>query len=92
MAGGKTIVQLEYNSDVDALLKNIDKLMNDTNKPDLVYVKLSSKEFPNRVFDLPNELIEYVGRNPTVKFMWDAMNILVENNEYSVVQLADVSE
>lgn len=50
--------------------------MKRTKKPDLVYVKLSSTWFPKRVFDLPKELVEYVGRNPTVKLMWDDGNCL----------------
>lgn len=56
MAGRKIVVQLEYNLDVDALLKDIDKLMNNTKKPDLVYVKMSSAWFSNRFLDLPKEL------------------------------------
>ena len=71
MAGRKIVVQLEYNQDVDSLIKDIDKLMSDTNKPELVYVKMSSKMFPRRVLDLPEKLRTLLGRNPRVKVKWN---------------------
>jgi hypothetical protein len=70
MVGRKNVVQLEYNSDVDSLIKDIDKLITDTNKPELVYVKMSSKMFPRRVLDLPEKLRKLLCRNPSVKLDW----------------------
>ncbi len=63
--------------------------MKNTRKPDLVYVKLSSAWFPKRVFDLPKELVEYVGRNPTVKFMWNEGDFL-KDDEYEKIVVEDV--
>ena len=71
MAGRKTVVQLEYNSNVESLLKEIDKLMKRVMKPDLVYVKLSSAWFPRRALDFPPELAKLFYGNPRVKPYWD---------------------
>ena len=89
MAGRKIAVQLEYNLDVDALLKNIDKLMNNTKKPDLVYVKLSSAWFPNRFFDLPKELQVAFTVNPSLKILWDCELDFLNEDEYEVLDLRD---
>ena len=61
--------------------------MKDTRKPDLVYVKLRSELFPNRVFDLPRELVDYAGRNPTVKFMWDGKKPVLSEFEYATIDI-----
>ena len=74
MAGRKTVVQLEYNSNVESLLKYIDKLLNQVRTPDLIYVNLSSTMFPRRVLDIPNKFKELLGSNPRVKMVWDDYN------------------
>ena len=57
MVDKKTVVQLVFNGDVESLLKEINDLMADASrKPDLIYVKLSTLEFPNRNPDLPEKL------------------------------------
>lgn len=57
MVDKKTVVQLVFNGDVESLLKEINDLMADASrKPDLIYVKLSTLEFPNRNLDLPEKL------------------------------------
>lgn len=71
MAGRKTVVQLEYDLNVESLLKKIDKLMKNTRKPDLVFVKLSSAWFPRRTLDFPPELTKLFYGNPRVKPYWD---------------------
>lgn len=71
MAGGKKVVQLEYNSDIDSLIKDINKLMTDSNKPELVYIKTSLKMFPRMDLDLPEKLRTLLGKNPRVKVEWN---------------------
>lgn len=70
MAGGKIAVQLDYNSNVDSLLNDIGKLTSGEDKPDLIFVKMSSQWFPKRLLDLPSELRNLFARNPTVKPLW----------------------
>ena len=86
MAGRKIVVQMEYNSDVDSLLKNIDDLMKDSRNPYLVYVKLSSAQFPNKVLDLPRKLVNYCGIHPNVKFIWDGISPIANDEVYNVVE------
>lgn len=71
MAGRKTLVQLEYNSNVESLLKEVDKLMNGSHQPDLIYIKFSSAWFPRRELDMPDELNRLFHVNPKVKACWD---------------------
>ena len=40
-------------------------------KSELVYVKMSTTLFPNRILDLPNPLAQFVMVNPRVKVVWD---------------------
>ena len=87
MAGRKNVVQLEFNSDVDSLIKDIDKLITDTNKPELVYVKMSAKMFPRRFLDLPDGVKKYIMTHPKVKMEWDKPkyvgNVVGLNNDKS---------
>lgn len=81
MAGRKTVIQLEYDLNVESLLKEIDKLMKRVRKPDLVYVKLSSAWFPRRALDFPPELTKLFCSNPRVKPAWDVFpNIAVRGD------------
>lgn len=89
MSGRKIVVRLEYNQDVAALLKNIDKLLNNTRRPDLVYVKLSSAWFPNRFLDLPKELQRAFTANPSLKALWDCELDFLNEDEYEVLGLGD---
>lgn len=73
MAGGKTIVQLEYNSDVESLLKEIGKFLKRANQPDVIYVKFSPSWFPRRDLDVPDELNRLFHVNPRVKPCWDCL-------------------
>ena len=40
-------------------------------KPDIVFLNLSLEEFPNRLKDLPKDLVELSLKNPKVKIGWD---------------------
>lgn len=82
MAGRKTLVQLEYNSNVESLLKEVDKLMNGSHQPDLIYIKFSSAWFPRRELDMPDELNRLFHVNPKIKACWDAF--LDVSDEYKV--------
>jgi hypothetical protein len=61
--------------------------MKNTRKPDLVYVKLSSAWFPNRVLDLPSELVEFAGIHPNVKFVWDENKPVLSEFEYATIDI-----
>lgn len=39
-------------------------------KPDIVFLNLSLEEFPNRLKDLPRDLVELSLKNPIVKIHW----------------------
>ena len=40
-------------------------------KPDIVFLNLSLEEFPNRLKDLPKDLVELSLKNPKVKIGFD---------------------
>ena len=63
----------------------IDSLFANTVKPDLVFLDLSSIEYPHRTRDLPWELVEYAGKNPKVKFIWDGNNPFSDDDCYEIV-------
>lgn len=44
--------------------------MDNTVKPDIVFLNLSLEEFPNRLKDLPKDLVELSLKNPIVKIHW----------------------
>ena len=49
-------------------------------KPDIVFLNLSLEEFPNRLRDLPKDLVELSLKNPKVKIGWDYdLNALFQN-------------
>ena len=50
---------------------------------DLVFLKLSSKMFPNRIQDLPNDLRRILMTNPMVKAIWD--NGEIDFEEYDII-------
>lgn len=82
MAGRKTVVQLEYDLNVESLLKKIDKLLTQDTQPELIYVKLSSAWFPRRELDIPDELNKLFHVNPRIKACWDTF--LDVSDEYKV--------
>ena len=45
--------------------------MDNTVKPDIVFLNLSLEEFPNRLKDLPKDLVELSLKNPKVKIGFD---------------------
>jgi hypothetical protein len=64
----------------------IDSLFANTVKPDLVFLDMSSIEYPHRTMEVPWELVEYVGKHPNVKFIWDGNNPLEDDDAHIVVQ------
>ena len=66
-------------------IRVIDSLFANAVKPDLVFLDLSSIEYPHRTRDLPWELVEYAGKNPKVKFMWDGNNPFSDDDCYEIV-------
>lgn len=57
-------------SEVCYCLKKIQQLFDNSEKPDIVVLNLSKEEFPNRLKDLPNDLVELSLKNPRVKIGW----------------------
>lgn len=53
MAGRKTVVQLDYNGNIESLCDDINRVLGNTPSTDLVYVNLSSSWFPMRMIDMP---------------------------------------
>ena len=102
MAGRKTIIQLEYNSNVESLLKEIEDMRTSTNSPELVYVKLHSNKFPMREFDLPSKLRKLFLTYPMVKPLWDDSKISLDQmsctigdsveNEFNLNLSSDVDD
>lgn len=52
-------------------VKVIQSVLDNTVKPDIVFLNLSLEEFPNRLKDLPKDLVELSLKNPKVKIGWD---------------------
>lgn len=52
--------------------------MTNTNKPELVYVKMPTALFPNRMIDLPESFIQFVMSKPQVKMTWNREFDLVD--------------
>lgn len=65
---------MEYNSNVESLLKEVDKLLTKDKQPELIYVKLSSAWFPRRNLDLPERLKNLFAMSPMVKPLWDDLD------------------
>ena len=51
-------------------VKVIQSILDNTVKPDIVFLNLSLEEFPNRLKDLPRDLVELSLKNPIVKIHW----------------------
>lgn len=80
----KIVVQIRVNG-CEKPVHVVDSVFSSTIKPDLVFLDVSSLEYPNRIVDLPKELIECARKNPLVKFMWDGNNPLADDDEYKLV-------
>lgn len=52
-------------------VKVIQSILENTVIPDIVFLNLSIEEFPNRLNDLPKDLVELSLKNPKVKIGWD---------------------
>ena len=48
--------------------------------PDIVFLNLSLEEFPNRLKDLPKDLVELSLKNPKVKIGWDMDSTIFSNS------------
>lgn len=48
----------------------IESILNNTVKPDIVFLNLSIEEFPNLYDDLPRDLVNLCQTNPIVKLNW----------------------
>lgn len=70
-------------------IKVIDSLFANTVKPDLVFLNLSSIDYPHRTMEVPWELVEYVAKNPRVKFMWDGNNPVTGDDGYEILDAGD---
>lgn len=53
-------------------VKVIQSILENTVKPDIVFLNLSLEEFPNRLKDLPKDLVELSLKNPKVKIGFDS--------------------
>ena len=82
----KTIVKLKVNPGKN-ILPVIDQLFANTVTPDLVFLVVSSYEYPHRTMELPWELVELSGKNPKVKFIWDGDNPLEGDDRYNVIDV-----
>ena len=83
----KIVVQLKVNHHENSI-HVIDSLFANTVKPDLVFLDMSTIEYPHRTMEVPRNLVEYVGKHPNVKFMWDENNPLNES-EYEKINVED---
>ena len=57
--------------DIEKCEQNIQSLLDGSNSQNLVVVNFSSRMFPNRLDDLPEQLKTLSLRNPRVKIAWD---------------------
>lgn len=78
MVDRNTLVQLEYKGNVESLCSDIQQVLSRKDKPDLVYVNLSSAWFPMRMIELPNRLKMLFASNPSVKPLWDSDDEVLE--------------
>lgn len=81
MSEKKIVVQLKVNHGENPI-NVVESLFANTVKPDLVFLDVSSIEYPHRTMELPWELVEFSCKNPKVKFIWDGNNPLADDDEY----------
>ena len=61
-------------------VKVIQSILDNTVKPDIVFMNLSLEEFTNRQKDLPRDLVELSLKNPKVKIGWDMDSTIFSNS------------
>ena len=64
----KNIIWIDFDTNTDKCLASIQDALK---KSELVYVKVSTTLFPNRMLDLPRSFVKFVMQNPGVKVIWD---------------------
>ena len=85
----KIVVQLKVNLPNGNTIKTIDSIFSNTVKPDFVFLNMSSIEYPNKIFDIQKDLVDYVVKNPKVKFIWDGKNPFDEDDAYEILDAGD---
>ena len=76
----KNIIWIDFDTNIEKCMASIRDAL--TKKPELVYVKISSTWFPNRMMDLPKSFVKFVMQNPRVKVVWDDTFSLNESEEH----------
>ena len=84
MSTKKIVVQLKVHHGENPI-NVVESIFANTVKPDLVFIDVSSDEYPHRTMELPRELVAFSGKNPKVKFMWDGNNPLADDFDYEIV-------
>ena len=84
MSTKKIVVQLKVHHGENPI-NVVESIFANTVKPDLVFIDVSSDEYPHRTMELPWELVAFSGKNPKVKFMWDGNNPLADDFDYEIV-------
>ena len=59
----KNIIWIDFDTNTDKCLASIQDALKKKN-PELVYVKMSSTLFPNRMMDLPKSFLDFVMSKP----------------------------
>ena len=74
------VTMTSWSKRIGNCVKVIQSILDNTVKPDIVFLNLSLEEFPNRLKDLPRDLVELSLKNPKVKIGWDYdLNALFQN-------------
>ena len=66
------VTMTSWSKRIGNCVKVIQSVLDNTVKPDIVFMNLSLEEFPNRLNDLPKDLVELSLKNPRVKIGFDA--------------------
>ena len=74
--GNKNIIWIDFDTNTKKCLASIHDAL--YKKPDLVYVKMSSELFPNRMMDFPKSFVKFVMSKPQVKMIWNKEFDLVD--------------
>ena len=87
----KVAVSLTFSKDtIGKCIFMVQSLLNNSVKPSLVFINLSTWDFKGRMNGLPDEVGNFILTNPIVKVMWDCQkNPLVDNNEYFFIEVHD---
>ena len=66
------VTMTSWSKRIGNCVKVIQSILDNTVNPDIVFLNLSLEEFPNRLKDLPRDLVELSLKNPMVKIGFDA--------------------